>query len=117
MKWPCFYGIDFATRAELIANGLDVEEIRASPSAPTRWRYISLEGLIEATDAARRHLCRACFTGEYPIELPDAGAARQAPARELEPVVAADADASTAASRDAARRRRRRRPSRTPARP
>ena len=30
VKWPCFYGIDFATRAELIANGLDVEEIAAS---------------------------------------------------------------------------------------
>ena len=36
VKWPCFYGIDFATRAELIANGLTVDEIRASRSAPTR---------------------------------------------------------------------------------
>ena len=33
MKWPCFYGIDFATRAELIATGLGVEEIRASIGA------------------------------------------------------------------------------------
>ena len=35
IKWPCFYGIDFATRAELIANGIDVDE-SPRPSAPTR---------------------------------------------------------------------------------
>ena len=51
VKWPCFYGIDFATRAELIANGLDVEEIAASVGADSLG-YISLEGMIEATDQA-----------------------------------------------------------------
>ena len=48
VKWPCFYGIDFATRAELIANGLDVDEIAASVGADSLG-YISLEGMIEAT--------------------------------------------------------------------
>ena len=43
VKWPCFYGIDFATRAELIANGLDVEEIAASVGADSLG-YISLDG-------------------------------------------------------------------------
>ena len=70
VKWPCFYGIDFATRAELIANGLDVDEIAASVGADSLG-YISLEGMIEATGQAEERLCAACFTGRYPIELPD----------------------------------------------
>jgi len=70
VKWPCFYGIDFATRAELIANGLDVDEIAASVGADSLG-YISLEGMIESTKVPSERLCQACFTGEYPIELPD----------------------------------------------
>jgi amidophosphoribosyltransferase len=70
VKWPCFYGIDFATRAELIANGLDVDEIAASVGADSLG-YISLEGMVEATGQPQASLCTACFTGEYPIELPD----------------------------------------------
>ncbi len=49
MKWPCFYGIDFASRAELIANGLDVEGIRASIGADSLG-YVSLDGLVAATE-------------------------------------------------------------------
>ncbi|NHC25182.1 amidophosphoribosyltransferase [Nocardioides sp. IC4_145] len=70
VKWPCFYGIDFATRAELIANGLDVDEIAASVGADSLG-YISLEGMVEATGQPAQSLCQACFTGEYPVELPD----------------------------------------------
>ncbi len=70
VKWPCFYGIDFATRAELIANGLDVAEIAASVGADSLG-YISLDGMIEATKQPADRLCHACFTGQYPIELPD----------------------------------------------
>jgi amidophosphoribosyltransferase len=70
VKWPCFYGIDFATRAELIANGLDVDEIAASVGADSLG-YISLEGMVESTGQAPERLCQACFTGEYPIALPD----------------------------------------------
>jgi amidophosphoribosyltransferase len=70
VKWPCFYGIDFATRAELIANGLTPEQIAASVGADTLG-YISLDGMVEATTQPRERLCTACFTGEYPIELPD----------------------------------------------
>jgi amidophosphoribosyltransferase len=70
VKWPCFYGIDFATRAELIANGLTPEEIAASVGADTLG-YISLDGMIDATKQSRETLCTACFTGEYPVELPD----------------------------------------------
>ncbi len=70
VKWPCFYGIDFATRAELIANGLDIEEIRASIGADSLG-YISMEGMIAATGQPAGELCGACFTGEYPIALPE----------------------------------------------
>ncbi|MBT8225428.1 MAG: amidophosphoribosyltransferase [Dactylosporangium sp.] len=67
--WPCFYGIDFATRAELLANGLDFDGIRRSVGADSLG-YVSLSGLIAATEQPATRLCRACFDGEYPIELP-----------------------------------------------
>jgi amidophosphoribosyltransferase len=69
VKWPCFYGIDFASRAELIASGLEIEEIRRSIGADSLG-YVSLEGLIEATQIVESKLCQACFTGKYPITIP-----------------------------------------------
>jgi amidophosphoribosyltransferase len=69
IEWPCFYGIDFATRAELIASALDVNGIRASLGADSLG-YLSLENLIAATDQPKTRLCRACFDGKYPIPLP-----------------------------------------------
>ena len=70
VKWPCFYGIDFASRAELIANGLNTEEICRSLGADSLG-YISLDGLVEATTVPKERLCRACFDGVYPVALPD----------------------------------------------
>jgi amidophosphoribosyltransferase len=69
VKWPCFYGIDFANRAELIANGLDIDGIRASIGADSLG-YVSLEGVITASEQPKNRLCTACFTGDYPIPLP-----------------------------------------------
>ncbi|GGJ60176.1 amidophosphoribosyltransferase [Glutamicibacter ardleyensis] len=69
VKWPCFYGIDFATRAELIANGAAVDEIGKSIGADSL-AYISEEGMIGSTLQPREKLCTACFTGDYPIALP-----------------------------------------------
>ena len=69
VEWPCYYGIDFASRAELIASGLEVEEIRRSIGADSL-SYVSLEGLIAATTIAEDKLCTACFTGKYPISVP-----------------------------------------------
>ena len=66
VAWPCFFGIDFASRAELIAGSLDVEEIRDSIGADSLG-YVSLDGLIQATTLAPGGLCRACFDGEYPV--------------------------------------------------
>ncbi|MBC6457436.1 amidophosphoribosyltransferase [Actinomadura sp. HBU206391] len=66
VAWPCFYGIDFATRAELIAGNLSVEEIRTSLGADSLG-FISLDELIAASQIGKDRLCRACFDGEYPI--------------------------------------------------
>jgi amidophosphoribosyltransferase len=69
VQWPCFYGIDFPTRAELIANGLEIDGIRRSIGADSLG-YVSLDGLISATEQPKTRLCMACFDGNYPIELP-----------------------------------------------
>ena len=66
VTWPCFYGIDFASRAELIAGSLSVDEIRASLGADSLG-YVSLAGLTAATTLPADRLCRACFDGNYPI--------------------------------------------------
>jgi amidophosphoribosyltransferase len=71
VAWPCFYGIDFASRAELAAGSLSVEEIRASIGADSLG-YISLAGLTEATTLPAERLCQACFDGNYPIPVAEA---------------------------------------------
>ena len=93
VRWPCFYGIDFASRAELVANGLDTDGIRRAIGADSLG-YVSLDGLVAASEQPRSRLCAACFDGNYPIPLPDDaligkhvledidGAAGQAPAQE-----------------------------------
>src|SRR5699024_7711782 len=69
VQWPCFYGIDFATRSELIATGAGVEEIRDSVGADSL-AYMSLEGTIAATQQDEATLCTAWFSGNYPTEVP-----------------------------------------------
>ncbi len=71
VAWPCFYGIDFATRAELIAGSASVEEIRDEIGADSLG-FISLAGLTEATTIPAGQLCRACFDGKYPIPVAEA---------------------------------------------
>jgi amidophosphoribosyltransferase len=68
--WPCFYGIDMADRSELVAAGRSVEEIAALTEADSL-AYLSLEGLQRAVGKPAGSFCRACFTGEYPIPVPD----------------------------------------------
>jgi amidophosphoribosyltransferase len=64
--WPCFFGIDFATREELIAGRLSPAEICASIGADSLG-YVSLAGVTEATTIPANRLCRACFDGQYPV--------------------------------------------------
>jgi amidophosphoribosyltransferase len=70
VKWPCFYGIDFATRDELIAGRSSVEEIRAAIGADSLG-YVSLDELVAATEQPHDSVCRACFDGHYPVPVPE----------------------------------------------
>ncbi|WP_425320908.1 amidophosphoribosyltransferase [Actinomyces bowdenii] len=70
--WPCYYGIDFATRAELIATGMGLDEIRRSINADSLG-FLSIDGMVQATDQRAEELCLACFTGDYPIPPPAPG--------------------------------------------
>jgi amidophosphoribosyltransferase len=71
VAWPCFFGIDFASRAELVAGRLAVDEIRESIGADSLG-FVSLEGLIEATTLPASQLCLGCFTGTYPVPVAEA---------------------------------------------
>jgi len=68
---PCFYGIDFPTREELIAGGSSVEEIRTFIGADTLG-YLSVEGLLSPYDDPAA-FCTACFTGSYPVDVSGCG--------------------------------------------
>jgi amidophosphoribosyltransferase len=68
-RWPCYYGLDTGTRAELIAANLEVGEIRDYLGADSL-AYLSLEALKEATGAPGAGFCDACLTGQYPSEVP-----------------------------------------------
>jgi amidophosphoribosyltransferase len=87
VRWPCFYGIDMASRDELVAANHSVEEIAAITGA-TSLAYLSLEGLERAVGRPSGDYCRACFTGEYPIAIPNRTTKLrfEAPAREPAPV-------------------------------
>jgi len=69
----CFYGIDLADPAEMIASSKSVEEIREYIGA-TSLAYLSHDGLVAATRRPESELCRACLTGRYPTPVPDAHA-------------------------------------------
>ncbi len=73
IRWPCFYGIDMATKAELVASDLAVDEIRSYIGADSL-AYLSLAGLVRATGSANDAFCRACFDGIYPAPVPDESA-------------------------------------------
>ena len=74
VKWPCFYGIDFPSPAELIANAVEdetemLEAVRHAIGADSLG-YLPLRALVEASEQPASRLCMACFDGNYPIELP-----------------------------------------------
>jgi len=68
---PCFYGIDFPTREELIAGGRSVEDIQKFIGADSLG-YLSEEGLLSPFENAQDY-CKACFSGEYPLSVEGQG--------------------------------------------
>jgi amidophosphoribosyltransferase len=66
IRYPCFFGVDMATRRELIAAHKTVPQIRDFIGADSLG-YLSLPGLIKSVDLPKNIFCTACFTGDYPI--------------------------------------------------
>ena len=69
VRFPCFYGIDMANQEDLVAAKHSVEEIRQMIGA-TSLGYLSLDGVARAIGIDDDKFCRACFDGDYPIEIP-----------------------------------------------
>ncbi len=65
---PCYYGMDFPTKKELIANNKNVEEIRRFMDVDSL-EYFPLDSLLESVENGNNHYCTACFSGEYPVEI------------------------------------------------
>lgn len=68
----CYFGIDTSTRKELIGAQREIEEIRQHIEADSLG-YLSLDGLIKATGLPRDRFCSGCFSGAYPLEVPQEG--------------------------------------------
>ena len=66
IRFPCFFGVDMATRRELIAAQKSIPEICEFIGADTLG-YLSIKGLIESVNLPRSYFCLACFTGNYPV--------------------------------------------------
>ncbi|MDD2680035.1 MAG: amidophosphoribosyltransferase [Candidatus Omnitrophica bacterium] len=66
LKFPCFYGIDFPTRKELVASRHDIAWIRDFIGADSL-EYLSLEGMLDSMPLPKEDFCTACFTGKYPL--------------------------------------------------
>ena len=72
VKFPCHFGIDTPSKADLISSQHDVEEVRKEIGADTL-AFISLEGMFEALKGicpSTYGYCKGCFSGEYPVSVP-----------------------------------------------
>jgi amidophosphoribosyltransferase len=65
-RWPCFYGMDTGTRAELLAANMTIGEIQTYLGVESL-AYLTIEGLEKAVGAPGAGFCNACLTGEYPV--------------------------------------------------
>ncbi|NLX14927.1 MAG: amidophosphoribosyltransferase [Phycisphaerales bacterium] len=68
IQHPCYFGIDFPTREELVAHEKNVEEIRAYLGVDSL-HYLSIEGMLACVKHPGRHYCTACFSGQYPMNV------------------------------------------------
>lgn len=66
IRFPCFYGVDFPTKEELLANNKTIEEIKDFLHADSIG-YISLDGMLSCVSKPADHYCTACWSNNYPI--------------------------------------------------
>jgi amidophosphoribosyltransferase len=66
LLYPCYYGIDMATKKEFVANLRTLEDIRKYLNVDSLG-YLSIEGLVRAIGEPKDKFCFACFTGDYPV--------------------------------------------------
>jgi len=67
IRHPCYFGVDFADRSQLVATGRSVDDIRAYLGVDSL-RFLSLEGLLGTMNRPARHYCTACYSGEYRLD-------------------------------------------------
>lgn len=70
VRWPCFYGIDTDTQDQIIAANMTNEEMCDFIGCDSL-AFISVQGLHNAVCSEHEGFCDACFTGNYPVEIPD----------------------------------------------
>ena len=66
IRFPCYYGVDFPTKEELLANGRTLEQIKDFLEVDSVG-YLSLEGMLSCAALPKDHYCTACWAGKYPI--------------------------------------------------
>jgi len=66
LRFPCFYGVDFPTKEELLANNRTLEQIKEFLGVDSIG-YLSLEGLLSCAVLGADHYCTACWNGKYRI--------------------------------------------------
>lgn len=72
VKFPCYFGIDTATRSQLIGSKYSVEEIKEIIGCDSLG-YLSIEGLLQSTSSTKSDFCTGCFSGVYPMAVPREG--------------------------------------------
>jgi amidophosphoribosyltransferase len=70
IRHPCFYGIDFQTRKELVAASRTIEQIKEEIGVDSLG-YLSLEGMLQSVPNSTHAYCTACFSGHYPVPVED----------------------------------------------
>ena len=70
LLYPCYYGVDMATKKEFIANHKTLEDIRKFLNVDSL-EYLTMDSLVKAVGESKDKFCFACFNGEYPVQIPE----------------------------------------------
>ncbi|MCA9298058.1 MAG: amidophosphoribosyltransferase, partial [Phycisphaerales bacterium] len=68
IRHPCYFGVDFATRDQLIAHNREIEQIRDFLGVDSL-AFLSLEGMLGVMHHPPESYCTACFSGDYRIDV------------------------------------------------